>query len=419
MLTRKSAVGVAVVLASLAACTPNNEPGAGTPVPGSSPQLLPEVCLDQQLNCLQLKDGNVAVVYPVAASSDPSQGLLYWDAGGPGSELLDAGAARAALPAWTRPYVLVSVAEPWTHLQPDPACSQAVVASGATGVVAPGGQPESDGAACDWAQWLQTPQDVADAVTEIEAQIGKLSGVYASSFGAVRSTQVASHVSDNGGFVVLESPAPTGDTTAARLLKARWQSATRTVLTTPKCADCVSTRRARLHSLLMGRDGLSAFEAQLGVVGVATAPEANFEFLDNLWRHPKLSRTAALSWRQLARGFNQSSSSGEPSPSLVSYLANICATYPDWPSAKTGALAAMHAPCANVREQQATTWRPPALKRALVIANTSDSVVPISLQSTWAQALPSARILTFDAPGHGASPPRLNAAIKRWIAASR
>ncbi len=413
----------------LAGCSSEVEPGAENSAPGSAPasptastptQLaatgLPTVCEDHRVRCEKLPSKNVAVVYPHKGKST-ARGVLYWDAGGPGQTPLDGGATRQVLPAWTRPYDLVVIAEPWTYKPTDPACSSALIAAGVTGT-----QPakDQDSSTCDWNAWRLDPADITTAATEIDHTVGQISGVYAESFGAIRSYPVMKLVAQRGGFVVMDSPAPTPTVSGIQMLKDRWKLTLDSVPRVPDCSTtCVSDRRDELRTFLHGTDQLDATQAGLGLAGLAPNLADNEKFLETFWGHSaNLSRSGVLAWKQSAHDFNRSNSANEPAADLVSYIASICAAYSQWPTEPENPVEAMHAICSDSAFATHQNGLPKLDGNLFLAVNDLDTVVPAASQAAWASQFSHAEVAHYRVRAHASAPDSVNAAVERWLVAN-
>ncbi|MGL5826854.1 MAG: hypothetical protein ACRCYU_18895 [Nocardioides sp.] len=394
----------------------------------------------QRRHLCQVGIGAVAVGYPAtgvsslshdsAAAGGRQSEVLYFDSGGPGAAPLDAGALRQGMPAWTRGYTLVTLAEPWTFRAADPHCERWMVAIGSTG------EPTDAEASpaqvpCSWSDWRLGAEDVQESLPEIVRRFGPIAGVYASSFGAVRSLPVMRHLAarEEPGFLVMDAPAPTpNSTTGAELLQDRWDRAKRLITTAPKCSRaCVDARAAELERFLQGTGQMSAFEAGLGMLALVPRLSANREFLADVWGHTQeLSRVQVLTWKRVARGYNMSNSAGAPRPELVSYLASICMAYRGWDFDQDNPLTAMHALCGDsgagiadnagepVREPKAAAMSVPTF----IAVNESDPVLSSAQQQSWAELLPNSVQLTYQSLIHGTGPARVDGAIGRWLDAT-
>ena len=378
----------------------------------------PGVCVDRRLRCLSVGTDRFALIYPARGQRKKPAPVLYLDAGGPGLEPIDSKTLRTSLPSWTRPYTIATLVEPSAYLARNTACEAAVSASGATGKTNP--RRQASITRCDWAAWREDP---ARAIAKIERAVGPIRGVYATSFGAVRSLAVMHHIEKRRGFAVLDAPSPTPDVPGPTILAQRWALATSEVVRVPHCdKQCQAARRIELREFLNGTPQLSKFEAQLGLLGLMPRLEANKDFLAQFWGHSNnLSRRQVLAWRKSAHAFNRSSSAGEPQPSLTTYLSSICSTYGGWSALRprTTELAAMHSICT----QKQLARGGPAQQSAkftnrlklLVTVNVTDPVVPERMQKTWVDRSPRSDLLTYRASLHAARTEQTDERVRDWI----
>lgn len=351
----------------------------------------PDVCADSRVRCATLTSGDVAVIYPGGGA-----GFVYWDQGGPGVTAIDGGAARQALPDWLDTYSLVTVVEPWSRVDVPDVCRVRAAAL-------------DD--ACPWDALSQSPEELVAAAQEIERSQGRIRGVVAASFGAVRSLPVMAWAAGRGGFIVVESPSALPATPGRRLIAERTKASREAILATPACTDCHG-RKAKLDAFLRGEaKGVSASQAELAVLSLASVVSENGTFLEAFWNDTHdLTRAEAASLRSASYRFALKGASGVGSPQLAGYLAQMCRTYGDWPSSAE-AFAVMHRPCIQVVRWNYGEYLEVLAKadgRVAVVFNSDDPVAPYKLQQEWVTALPAAHVFRYESTSHASPPDSIN-----------
>lgn len=368
--------------------------------------VLDDFCESAKLRCLELDHDVTSVRYPTR--QEHRQGVLLWDAGGPGGVPLDGDAMRAALPAWTRGYDVVALTEPWVTTPISARCLRELrndVASRAPG--------------CPWSRLVLDLAEYREILDFLESEIGPLAGVLAESFGAVRALPAIERVLRRGGFAVVASPAPWLDEDGTRIVEQRNTAARSAVVARLPCG-CDSSERIVDRVLSGAVTGLSRDQAELAVLGMAASIEDNGPFLSKLAQNDgHVDRVRAASLRRVAARFALTTGAGTPVRAHVGYLAGVCSMYGGW-AGSTGAFGRMHRWCeqirsAQYREEYAVTDHVPGGGSMYLALNRADPVVPWALQARWRQIAPEAKINFFEVPAHVSPPATVQADLAAWV----
>ncbi|MBN3931068.1 alpha/beta hydrolase [Streptomyces verrucosisporus] len=354
-------------------------------------------------------------------------------------------AARSLLPSWLRHRAVATFVEPWAVHGVGTECLEIV-----TGV-SKGGElsewqtknwPEGFRNSCDMDLYRLDRAEYHKSFKELVEKEGKISGVYAQSFGAVRATAVMPELERAGGWAVMDAPAPPPGTFATTLMVGRSLTVEAGLQDVMECdeSDAASDCRQKLHRTLrdMGYDG-----TQTGLADGAEEYErmtALFSLSRDLGKNAEPLREILANWPDIgkagkgvvesdSRSYTRRDRDGQVLPEFVGYLANVCTAYPGWgvgagsPERNPlgAALSGMHRPCSVMSAGADSTWTMPDAEEAprlLLLVNSLDPVNPPYAAEARAEKYPDADRLGYRYPGHTKAPEELDGEVSAWVTGS-
>lgn len=326
------------------------------------------------------------VVGVVVHPSKPSQGLVFWDPGGPGLGLPDSTAPLQSLvPRTIRPFDVLLMVEPWVSSPPSAACLEHAY----------GGS--SLASECLLPSLVTNGDTVEGAIQQATARLDvPFVGAYLQSFGATRSQFLLGSGSGlRPKWAVLESPGPPVGTSADLVMRER-RRATIDVLTSA-CGSSQCRRRGaeRLQAWAdSGLDDASPLEIGLGLIALATLPDDNAGIINRLQSAFDTGRVPADlvgTVRRAGRLYEQRGTA-EVRPSLIALWADVCPRLADWSELqdrRDGLLSAyawVFRGCASA----GTTLGPSEFEiqvPTLMLTGRDDAIVPAKLQRLWVPAI--------------------------------
>ncbi|WP_146063468.1 alpha/beta hydrolase [Streptomyces sp. SM11] len=415
----------------------------------------PRVCAGRTARCHLLSTGIWAVVYaPIRgveeshASSGPMpeerDGLVFWDPGGPGLIPLDAGLTRSQLPSWLKNATVAMFVEPWAVHEVSSACL------GSLASVSAGGElsdqqveewPAQFKDACDVDLYRLDGAEYEKSFKELSKKEGKISGVYAQSFGAVRASAVMPELKRTDGWAIMDAPAPPPGTHATTLMVERSLALEEGLQDIMGCThsgasvDC----RKELHRTLreMGSDtttptglagGVEEYERMTALLSLSTNMASNKKPLrEILTNWPKLSAADQEVIKSGSHAFTRRHGDSQVLPDFVGYMANLCPAYTGWGAGAGSpernplgaALSRMHYACSVMPSDEDSAWTLTEAEdapRLLLLENSHDPVTPPSTARAWGDKYPDADHVEYEYLGHTKAPEKLSEEISAWLA---
>lgn len=363
----------------------------------------------EKVDCLSIPGGRHVVVVRATAGGS-SDGLVFWDPGGPGLALPDADAPFAILvPASIRQYDVAFVVEPWIESPPSDTCLTAAAGAG-VGV-------------CDMESLYSNEKAIAEAMSVVEGQVGEpIVGAYLQSFGATRSQAVVSRYQGLK-WMVLESPGPLPGTAAIKLMSAR-ASAIRKVLVAG-CEDVRCNDRTLDQLQTWATRGVpgsaTGREIALGVIAMTSLPRQNAEMIERLQTALRTGETPAEvsdELRRLGRTFELRGRS-QVAPELIALWADTCPRLERWdalaPSSDpiVDAFAWLFRGCTS--DPPRTVARSNDSVPTLLLTGRRDTVVPPAIQGAWQGRLTNASQIQGDE--HVWDSSAVTRKVRRWVMA--
>jgi len=348
-------------------------------------------------------------------ASGKSAGISLVDVGGPGGSVFGSMVAAELASGWPTRERLLFIEEPWVTRAVPPACRDSLQAF-QRGVRSAGPvetQARTLVATCDlrsggWGWTRQLYSQVAQAIVAKEG--GRLSGVLASSYGAIRTREVQQTASD---WLILNSPAP-------RHRDGRAYLAERERLARLSLAKaCKGCSEQDLRTTLNG--ARSAFAEKEVPLPYRTPPVTAIDFdaaLLGAAYLPDNERVAFLGKLRTDKS-KAAVSIGKQSDSLLlrygdyamsagylAYFDEVCRDYGPWKTSKptssvNALMQRLHAPCEFLGGPATTAESPVKPVRTCVATGLSDYVVPEQAAKEWAALVPGAQRVTLRGIGHG------------------
>lgn len=348
-----------------------------------------------------------------SSNSRPKRGLVLWDPGGPGITLPGPETPMSLLvPGALLDFDVMFAVEPWVLEGPSSDCL----------AQAAGSAPDSS---CDLSTMATDAAAVARSVHNISRSLGRpVEGMYLESFGAARLETLLGDSDLGARWVVMESPAPPRGTSVVALFSARSSSIENRIFGPCDGERCqaMKARFRRSWSSETGEAGTSGRELSLGLLALATDEESNREHVDAVsvdLRSGLIGTDNARMLRRLGRQF-ELRGPRLVRPQLFGIWADVCPAYSGWEQLQSRseplvkALAWLYRGCLVTGESSPTT-KGRIGTPVLLLAGSSDYVVPRSFQRAWIERAGSVDVITFN--GHLNTSRDVADRAERWIAA--
>ena len=414
---RLTAFAVALLATVGVAAGCSSEGPAASPRSKSSPDQLQaganvEAWCDSRpepVTCLPIEHARYVIVIH-AQSKAPSNGLVFWDPGGPGLPLPDAEAPLDKLiPDAIDGFDVAFMVEPWIGTPPSDDCLTAA-ADGAPGEE------------CGLKALFSQEHDIVQALEVASARTNEpFVGAYLQSFGATRSQAV---LSKRAGvrWVVLESPGPVPGTSARKLIDARAEAIMTTLAKNCGEPDCRSAIGRHLGDWVStGVPGsATGREIALGIIAVASLPRQNFAAIQRVQSALKTGEIpAALSdqLRRLGRSFELRGASSVQ-PALIGLWADTCPRLTDWAelgrfnSPLSAGFAWLYRGCNSIPSRG--SFNSSRSVPTLILTGRQDTIVPPSIQSGWQRVLEVTT--TISGAEHFWDNSAVTRRVSRWVA---
>ncbi|MER7700352.1 MULTISPECIES: alpha/beta hydrolase [unclassified Streptomyces] len=418
-------------------------------------QSTPRACAGKTVRCHLLSTGIWAVVYAPLQSEKESHssagpmveerdGLVFWDPGGPGLTPLDLGLTRSLLPSWLKNTTVAMFVEPWAVHEVSPDCLRSLASVSAGGELSDQQVmewPDQFKDSCDLDLYRLDGVEYEKSFKELSRREGKISGVYAQSFGAVRASAVMPELKRTGGWAIMDAPAPPPGTRATTLMVERSLALEEGLQDVMGCtsSDAPADCRQELHRTLreMGSDtttptglagGVEEYERMTALFSLSNNMESNKKPLrEILTNWPKLSATDREVIKSGSYAFTRRHGDSQVLPDFVGYLANLCPAYKGWGAGAGSrernplgaALSRMHYACSVMPGDEDSAWKLPEPKEApslLLLENSHDPVTPPGAVRVWRKHYPGADHLAYEYLGHTKAPEKLSEEISAWVA---
>ncbi|WP_158238997.1 alpha/beta hydrolase [Streptomyces barkulensis] len=416
----------------------------------------PQACAGKTVRCHLLSTGIWAVIYaPLPETEAPhasatlrskeQDGLVFWDPGGPGISPLEVGITRSLLPSWLKNETVAMFVEPWVVHEVDPDCLNVLTKVSGGGELPeqqvkewPGQFRES----CDLDLHRLDRAEYEKSFRELRQKEGRIAGIYAQSFGAVRASAVMPELKRTGGWAVMDAPAPPPGTHATTLMVERSLAVEEGLQDVMGCTgdDAAADCRKSLHRTLreMGSDsttptglggGVEQYERMTALFSLSNNMESNRKPLrEILTNWPELSATDQEVIKSGSYAFTRRHGDGQVLPDFVGYIANICPAYDGWGAGAGSqernplgaAMARMHYACSAMpSDAEGSAWTLPEaedMPSLLLLENPQDPVTPQSAADAWGKNYPDADRFEYEYLGHTKAPDKLSPKISAWLA---
>lgn len=368
-------------------------------------------CEQHSVRCVVDKSGDVAVVVQHRRGS---QGLVWWDPGGPGLGLPDALVdLHLIVPRALSAYDVAFPVERWIDHHPKAACLHSIEFSGG-------------GSVCHLSRLSLDTTSLDDLAKATSRALGEpLIGAYLQSFGATRSAPIfARQSSARLHWLVLESPGPLPGTTAGVYVRLRAQAVRRAYARscfTDRCRRLVVSSLERWSSG-RGSSSLAARQIALGIVAAATEEANNQQLMREIVASVgdrELGVGVSNKLRLLGSLFEYRGARGV-SARMVGLWSDTCPRFSDWASLRgdrsllASDFAWLYRACdTKVFSQARYGLSAPIETPTLVAIGGNDTVVPPLLQSQWLAKLHRRSVLRT--AGHLVTESSSERAIESWI----